>query len=61
MCIDHDYYVCGTNEDYEHMLNWIDRLYPNPVNMYFIAEDIRKNSANDLLLKASCSFWSVKQ
>ena len=43
-CIKHDLYTCGDNEDYEHMLSWVERLYPNTENLYFIAEDIQKHS-----------------
>ncbi len=43
-CIKHDLYTCGDNKDYEHMLNWVERLYPNTDNLYFIAEDIQKHS-----------------
>ena len=43
-CIKHDLYTCGDNENYEHMLNWVERLYPNTENLYFIAEDIQKHS-----------------
>ena len=25
-CIKHDLYTCGDNEDYEHMLSWVERL-----------------------------------
>jgi len=45
-CIDNDLYTRGDNEDYEHMLDWVSRLYPNVENLYFIAEDIVKHSAN---------------
>ena len=48
VCIENNYYTCGDNEDYEHMLNWVERLYPNTDNMYFIAQDIAKHSADDL-------------
>ena len=43
-CIKHDLYTCGDNEDYDHMLSWVERLYPNVENLYFIAEDIQKHS-----------------
>ena len=43
-CIKHDLYTCGDNEDYEHMLSWVERLYPNTEYLYFIAEDIQKHS-----------------
>ena len=43
-CIKHDLYTCGDNENYEHMLNWVERLYTNTENLYFIAEDIQKHS-----------------
>jgi len=26
------------------MLSWVERLYPNTENLYFIAEDIQKHS-----------------
>lgn len=43
-CIKHDLYTCGDNEDYNHMLSWVERLYPNAENLYRIAEDIQKHS-----------------
>ena len=48
-CIKHDLYPCGDNEDYEHMLNWVERLYPNTENLYFIAEDIQKHSKDQTI------------
>ena len=48
-CIKHDLYTCGDNEDYEHMLNWVERLYPNTENLYFIAEDIQKHSKDQTI------------
>ena len=39
-CIKHDLYTCGDNEDYEHMLNWVERL---------IAEDIQKHSKDQTI------------
>ncbi|MCD7843628.1 MAG: hypothetical protein LUG17_03265 [Clostridiales bacterium] len=43
-CIKNDLYTCGSIEDYEHMLDWVNRLYPNTENLYFIAQDIVKHS-----------------
>ncbi len=43
-CVKNQLYTAGSNEDYMHMLDWVDRLYPNLENMYFIAEDICKHS-----------------
>lgn len=43
-CIKHDLYTAGDCEDYEHMLDWVRRLYPNAENLYFIARDIQKHS-----------------
>jgi len=43
-CIRHDLYTAGDTEDYDHMLSWVERLYPNTDNLYFIAEDIKKHS-----------------
>ena len=48
-CIKHDLYTCGDNENYEHMLNWVERLYPNTENLYFIAEDIQKHSKDQTI------------
>ena len=48
-CIKHDLYTCGDNEDYEHMLNLVERLYPNTENLYFIAEDIQKHSKDQTI------------
>ena len=44
VCIDNGLYTCGTCTDYDHMLDWVRRLYPNLENLYFIAEDIQKHS-----------------
>ena len=44
ICIENDLYTRGDNEDYEHMLDWVSRLYPNVENLHFIAEDIVKHS-----------------
>lgn len=43
-CIRHNFYTAGDCEDYEHMLNWVGRLYPNTENLYLIAQDIQKHS-----------------
>ena len=52
MCIRHEYYTYGDNEDYTHMLEWVQRLYPNAENLYFIAEDIRKHSSPGLTVES---------
>lgn len=44
VCIENDLYTCGDNEEYEHMLSWVKRLYPNVENLHFIAENICKHS-----------------
>lgn len=43
-CINNNLYTRGDNEDYEHMLVWVNRFYPNVENMYTIAADIHKHS-----------------
>ena len=43
-CIKNHLYTAGDSEEYEHMLSWVDRLYPNTENLYFIAENIQKHS-----------------
>lgn len=44
MCIKNNLYICGDNDEYEHMLSLVRRLYPNVENIYFIAKDICKHS-----------------
>lgn len=43
-CIKNNLYTCGDCEEYDHMLNWVERLYPSTENMYFIANDIVEHS-----------------
>ncbi len=43
-CIKNSLYTQGTSEEYEHMLSWVKRLYPNTENLYFIANDIMNHS-----------------
>ena len=40
MCIEHEFYTCGDNEEYEHMFNMIK----DGADMDTIAEDIVKHS-----------------
>ena len=44
MCIKNNLYTCGDNDEYEHMLSLVRRLYPNVENIYFVAENICKHS-----------------
>ena len=69
MCINHSFYTCGDNEDYSHMLDWVDRLYPSTETLFFIAEDIRKHSTYgipvesimfDLEREAVITYFEVK-
>ena len=48
-CINNDLYTRGDNEDYDHMLQWVRRLYPNTENMYFIAQDICEHSEDQTI------------
>lgn len=43
-CIKNDLFTAGDCEEYEHMLNWVTRLYPNTENIQYIAEIIDKYS-----------------
>lgn len=43
-CIRNELYTCGDSEEYEHMLSWVKRLYPNTENLYFIAKNIQQHS-----------------
>lgn len=48
-CINNDLYTCGDNEEYEHMLSWVKRLYPNTENLYFIAKNIQQHSGDQTI------------
>lgn len=43
-CIRNNLYTRGTGADYDHMLSWVDRLYPNTENLYFVADNILNHS-----------------
>ena len=43
-CIRNDLFTAGDCEEYDHMLNWVTRLYPNTENIQYIAEIIDKYS-----------------
>lgn len=43
-CINNELYTCGDCEEYEHMLDCVNKLYPNTENIYFIAKDIAEHS-----------------
>lgn len=45
LCIRHDYYTRGTNEDYSAMLNFVSTSAPTKRNVYKVAEDIMKHSS----------------
>jgi len=45
-CIRNDLFTAGDCEEYDHMLNWVTRLYPNTENIQYIAEIIDKYSEN---------------
>lgn len=44
MCINHNYYTCGDNEDYSKMLNFVSTHQPTKMNIYKVAKDIVKHS-----------------
>lgn len=68
VCVNNDLYTCGTGEDYNHMLSWVERLYPDTENIHFIAEDICKHSkeqtvSNIMFLlanKAVTTFYEIE-
>lgn len=69
MCVSHELYMNGDNEEYLHMLDWVNRLYPNTENMLFIAENIVAHSdeadlANVMFLlerEAITTFFEIKE
>ena len=44
MCIKYDYYGCGTCDQYNDMLELVDKVEPTPYNVYLVADDILKHS-----------------
>ncbi|MBQ4447447.1 MAG: hypothetical protein II897_04050 [Clostridia bacterium] len=48
-CVNNDLYTLGDNEDYEHMLDWVDRLYPTYEQMLKIAKDIFEHSKDQTI------------
>lgn len=49
VCIDHDFYTCGTNDDYEAMLDLVGNNMADLSNevLYEIADDIMRHSDPD--------------
>ena len=48
-CIRNNLYTRGDNEDYEAMLNSVDKLDPTPENIYQVAKDIYDHSKNQAI------------
>lgn len=48
-CVRNDLYACGDDEEYKAMLNSVDELDPTPENIYRVAKDIWKHSANQTI------------
>lgn len=47
MCIDHEFYTRGDNEEYEAMLSFVDDSYPDTDNLWLVALNIRDHSRDD--------------
>lgn len=48
-CVNNNFYTRGNNEEYSHMLSWVERLYPNTENIQYIAENILEHSEDQTL------------
>lgn len=44
LCIRERWYTCGTNKEYEHLLNFVDTTPPTVENQYKVAQDILEHS-----------------
>ena len=44
VCVDHELYTCGNNEDYERVFNMVRELDPTVENLYVVAKDISEHS-----------------
>lgn len=49
VCIENDLFTCGDNDEYSHMLEWVERLYPNTENIHYIAKIILRNSKDQAI------------
>lgn len=48
-CVCHNLYTRGDNEEYDAMLNSIDKLEPTPENIYQVAKDIYDHSKDQTI------------
>ena len=67
MCIKHNFYNAGTNEDYEKLAKLIGNKVPTYLNIYKVADDIRRHTNNSpglttimRLIESECVFTSFK-
>lgn len=44
LCIHEQWYTCGTNKEYEHLLNFVDTTPPTVENQYKVAQNILEHS-----------------
>ncbi len=51
-CIRNEMYTCGSNKDYERMLDMVNQMIPTVDNLYVIAKDIAEHSDNQTITTA---------
>lgn len=45
VCIDNEFYTCGSNESYIKLLDYVDSHKPTTTNIFKVAADIVKHSS----------------
>ena len=47
LCVKQQWYTCGTNKEYDHMLEYVRNNKPVLSNIFIVAKDIFDHSEND--------------
>ena len=47
LCIRNNFYTCGCNREYEHMINYVREHEPTVTNLYLVANDILNHSDDE--------------
>lgn len=50
-CIENNWYTRGTCEEYENMLNMVEKCYPTDALIFYVAEDIFEHSNQDYWIR----------
>ena len=59
LCIANDWYTCGTNEDYNVMLDFVSKNEPTVENICWIAKDIISHSKSNMGLDIEAVMFDI--